>query len=195
MTAPVTEGGGRADLRQLVAAGSMRFVVGFEESRQYLDSVGTLTRIPRSPPWLLGAFNSDGAAVPLVDVEAWAQQGVPTPWRLVRDTGESRRHEAQSPVSPASSLRALRMGDGTGAWAIRVTQAPAVIALEAGQSRAISNHLPLGVSAINGRLMLHAASAWFLADHAIALQVKWPQVADAMRQELSGLAAAPVPPR
>lgn len=192
---PVAAEGGRADLRQLVAAGSMRFVVGFEESRQYLDGVGALTRIPRSPPWLLGAFNSDGAAVPLVDMEAWAHRTLPAPWQLTRDSVENRRQAMLSRVSPASGLRALRMGDGTHAWAIRVTQAPAVIALEAGQSRAISNNLPLSVSAANGRLMPHAAFAWFLPDHAIALQVQWSQLADALRQELSGLAAMPVPPR
>jgi CheW-like domain len=173
----------------------MRFVVGFDESRQYLDSVGTLTRIPRSPPWLLGAFNSDGAPVPLVDMEAWAHRAGPTPWRLAANPLESRQQAAQPWASSASSLRALRMGDGADAWAIRVTQAPAVIAVESGQSRAISNQLPLSVSATNGRLMPHAAFAWFLAEAAIALQVHWSQVADAIRQELSGLATGPAPSR
>jgi hypothetical protein len=194
--APTAAEGARADLRQLVAAGTMRFVIGFDESRQYLDSVGALTRIPRSPAWLLGAFNADGAAVPLVDMEAWAHRTAPAPWRLARDPAEHRRQAAQSPDSPASSgLRALRMGDSTGAWAIRVTQAPAVVSLEPGQSRAISNHLPLGVSDTNGRLMPHAAMAWLLADHAIALQIHWSQVAEAIRQELSGLATVPVQAR
>ena len=87
------------------------------------------------------------------------------------------------------------MGEGTSAWAIRVTQAPAVIALEPSQSHPISNHLPLGVSDVNARLMPHAFLAWLLADHSIALQIKWSQVADAVRHELSGLSAIPVQPR
>lgn len=78
-TLPKSKGGG--DLRQLVAAGYMRFIIGFDESREYIDSVASLTRIPRSPGWLLGAFSSDSSAVPLVDVSAWAHQTEPTGWR------------------------------------------------------------------------------------------------------------------
>ena len=168
----------------------MRFVVGFDESRQYVDSISALTRIPRSPPWLLGAFASDGSAVPLIDLEAWAQQAEPTAWRLIQNTLESRNQNRQPWLSQAGSLRALRMGDGPTAWAIRVTEAPAVISLEPSQSHAISSNLPLGVSAVNGRLMPHSVAAWVLADHVIALQIRWSLVADALRQELSGISAA-----
>ena len=178
------------ELRQLVSAGAMRFVVGFDESRQYVDSISALTRIPRSPPWLLGAFASDGSAVPLIDLEAWAQQAEPAAWRLIQNTLESRNQNRQPWLSQAGNLRALRMGDGPTAWAIRVTEAPAVISLEPSQSHAISNNLPLGVSAVNGRLMPHSVAAWVLADHAIALQIRWSLVADALQQELSGISAA-----
>ena len=187
--------GRRPELRQLVSAGPMRFVIGFDESRQYLDSIAALTRIPRSPPWLLGAFGSDGTAVPLIDIEAWAQHAEPAPWRLAHDTAQVSEQTRQPWLASAGSLRALRMGEGTSAWAIRVTRAPAVISLEPSQAHPISSHLPLGVSATHGRLMPHAASAWVLADQGIALQVRWSQVADAVRQELSGLASLPPPAR
>ncbi len=185
--APVRSG---AELRQLVSAGAMRFVIGFNESRQYVDGIAALTRIPRSPPWLLGAFASDGSAVPLVDLEAWAQHAQPTAWRLSHNTFETRNQARQPWLAQASSLRALRMGDGPSAWAIRVTDAPAVVSLEPNQSHAISNRLPLGVSAINGRLMPHSAAAWVLADQTIALQINWLLVAEAVRRELSGISSS-----
>lgn len=187
---PIAPVGTRPELRQLVSAGPMRFVVGFDESRQYLDGIATLTRIPRSPPWLLGAFGADGAAVPLIDIEAWAQHADPAPWRLSRNTFETSDQIRQPWLASAASLRALRMDDGPGAWAIRVTQAPAVISLEPSQAHTISSNLPLGVSATHGRLMPHASVAWVLADQGIALQVRWSLVADALRQELSGISSS-----
>ena len=180
----------RGDLRQLVAAGYMRFIVGFDESREYIDSVASLTRIPRSPGWLLGAFSSDGNAVPLVDVSAWAHQTEPTAWR---PPGQARsdRLEGRHPGAPsAGTLRALRMGDGANAWAIRVTEAPSVVSLSPAQSRDISPALPLTVSSVNGHLMPHAAAAWLLAGNVIALQVRWAAFAEVLRQELAGTPTA-----
>lgn len=185
---PAARQGG--DLRQLVAAGAMRFAIGFDESRQYLDGIAALTRIPRSPPWLLGAFGSDGAAVPLIDIEAWAQHAEPAPWRLSRTTSDTSDQTRQPGRASASSLRALRMGDGPDAWAIRVTDAPSVVSLPRDQSRAISPALPLSVSSVNGHLMPHASAAWLLPDNVIALQIRWAALAEILRQELAGIATA-----
>lgn len=181
------------DLRQLVAAGDMRFIIGFDESREYIDAVASLTRIPRSPGWLLGAFSSDGNAVPLVDISAWAHQTEPTRWRPPGHLAGSRfeAREGRHPGSPsAGALRALRMGDGASAWAIRVTEAPAVVSLAQEQSRAISSTLPLSVSSVNGHLMPHAAAAWLLPADVIALQVRWAALASVLRQELAGISTA-----
>ena len=188
MEAAQAKAGG--DLRQLVAAHYMRFIIGFDESREYIDSVASLTRIPRSPGWLLGAFSSDGNAVPLVDISAWAHQTEPTGWRSHGQMPGS-RFEGRHPGAPsAGPLRALRMGDGASAWAIRVTEAPAVISLAQHQSRAISSTLPLSVSSVNGHLMPHASAAWMLAGNLIALQVRWAALADVLRQELAGISTA-----
>jgi hypothetical protein len=188
LPAPPDAEGVRADLRQLVAAGSMRFVVGFDESREYIDSVPSLTRIPRSPSWLLGAFSADGNAVPLVDISAWAHLTEPAGWRSHgQSTGG--RFEKRNPGAPSSGpLRALRIGDGPSAWAIRVTEPPAVISLTPDQSIAISSTLPLAVSSINGHLMPHAIAAWLLPANVIALEVGWASLADVLRQELAGIA-------
>lgn len=171
----------------------MRFIIGFDESREYIDSVASLTRIPRSPGWLLGAFSADGNAVPLVDISAWAHQTEPTGWRpsghLAGGRFEGREGRHPGPPS-AGALRALRMGDGASAWAIRVTEAPAVISLAQDQSRAISSTLPLSVSSVNGHLMPHASAAWMLAGNLIALQVRWAALADVLRQELAGISTA-----
>ena len=168
----------------------MRFIIGFDESREYIDSVASLTRIPRSPGWLLGAFSADGNAVPLVDVLAWAHQSEPSGWRSHGQLPGS-RFEARHPAAATSGpLRALRMGDGANAWAIRVTEAPAVVSLTQDQSRAISPALPLSVSSINGHVMPHASAAWLLPDNVIALQVRWAALAAVLRQELAGITTA-----
>ena len=187
---PVAIEPARADLRQLVAAGAMRFVIGFDESRQYLDVVGALARIPRSPAWLLGAFNSDGAAVPLVDVSAWAHQTEPAGWRSQGPLPGTGFDGYPSRAPSSEPLRALRMGDGPNAWAIRVSQAPSVVSLSQDQSRAISPRLPLTVSSVNGHLMPHASVAWLLPDNMIALQIRWTDLAEILRQELAGIATA-----
>ncbi len=171
----------------------MRFIIGFDESREYIDAVASLTRIPRSPGWLLGAFSADGNAVPLVDISAWAHQTEPTRWRPPGQLAGNRFdvREGRHPGSPsAGTLRALRMGDGTNAWAIRVTEAPTVISLAQDQSRAISSTLPLSVSSVNGHLMPHATTAWLLPSNVIALQVRWAALANVLRQELAGISTA-----
>lgn len=186
----------RGDLRQLVAAGTMRFIIGFDESREYIDAVASLTRIPRSPGWLLGAFSADGNAVPLVDISSWAHQTEPTRWRPPgqpagsRYEGREGREGRHPGSSSAGTLRALRMGDGASAWAIRVTEAPAVVSLAPDQSRAISSTLPLAVSSVNGHLMPHASAAWLLPANVIALQVRWAALAEVLRQELAGITTA-----
>ena len=168
----------------------MRFIIGFDESREYIDSVASLTRIPRSPGWLLGAFSADGNAVPLVDVSAWAHQSEPSGWRSHSQLPGS-RFEGRHPGAPSSGpLRALRLGDGANAWAIRVTEAPAVISLGQDQLRAISSTLPLSVSSVNGHLMPHASAAWLLPANVIALQVRWAALANVLRQELAGISTA-----
>ena len=184
----------RGDLRQLVVAGPMRFIVGFGESRAYLDSLSGLTRVPRSPPWLLGVFSSDGASVPLVDVDAWAHQARPAAWKYTDSLGashfEGMRSGAAAAGVVANQLRALQFGDGANAWAIRVSEAPAVVALTEQQAQSISNRLPLQVSANNGRLMQHARAAWALGDKAPAIEVHWSALAEVLRQELSGISSS-----
>lgn len=185
----------RGDLRQLVAAGSMRFIVGFGESRAYLDSLSGLTRVPRSPQWLLGVFSSDGASVPLVDIDAWAHQTRPAAWRYIDSQGASHFEGILSGTratgaAAAKQLRALQFGDGANAWAIRVSEAPAVVALAAHQAQSITNRLPLQVSANNGRLMQHAQAAWTLGDRVPAIEVRWGSLVQALRQELSGISSA-----
>ena len=183
----------RGDLRQLVAAGSMRFIVGFGDSREYVDALTGLTRVPRSPNWLLGVFSSDGASVPLVDIAAWAHHARPADWKYTDSHGTSHfaavraGARAGSATNVGRQLRALRFGMGANAWAIRVSEAPAVVALAASQATGISNRLPLSVSATNGRLMAHAETAWTLADNVAAIEVRWAELAQALRQELAGL--------
>jgi chemotaxis signal transduction protein len=186
---------GRGDLRQLVVSGPMRFIVGFNESRAYLDSLAGLTRVPRSPQWLLGVFSSDGASVPLIDIDAWAHQTRPAAWKYTDSSGAShfeglRASADATGAATAKQLRALQFGDGSNAWAIRVSEAPAVVALAAHQSQPITNRLPLQVSANNGRLMQHAQSAWALGDKTPAIEVRWSALAEVLRQELSGISSA-----
>ena len=185
----------RGDLRQLVVAGPMRFIVGFGESRAYLDSLTSLTRVPRSPPWLLGVFSSDGASVPLVDIDAWAHQTRPAAWKYTDSSGTShfegiRAGASAAGAASAKQLRALQFGDGTNTWAIRVSEAPAVVTLTAHQAQSITNRLPLQVSANNGRLMQHAHAAWALGDKVPAIEVHWSALAEALRQELSGISSS-----
>lgn len=178
----------RGDLRQLVAVGSMRFVVGFDESREYIDTVTSLTRIPRSPSWLLGVFASDGAAVPLVDLEAWAHGRHPVPWRKTDAPARSGGSLAGTAGAHGTGgLKALRMADDANAWALRVNQAPSVLAFAHLQSQIISHRLPLTVSANHGHLMPMATAAWFLPDDLIALQMRWASLASALRKALSGI--------
>lgn len=186
----------RGDLRQLVVAGPMRFVVGFAESRAYLDSLSGLTRVPRSPNWLLGVFSSDGTSVPLIDIDAWAHQTRPAAWKYTDTSGTSHFAGARSGAAVATGaaaarqLRALQFGEGLNAWAIRVSEAPAVVALEGHQAQSISNRLPLQVSANNGRLMQYAQSAWTLVGKAPAIEVRWSALAAVLRQELSGISSS-----
>ena len=189
VTAPVARG----DLRQLVVAGPMRFIVGFGESRVYLDALTGLTRVPRSAQWLLGVFSSDGASVPLVDIDAWAHHTRPAAWKYTNSLGVNQFFNVRAGVTgaggagSAKQLRALQFGDGASAWAIRVSEAPAVVALADHQVLSITNRLPLQVSANNGRLMQHAQAAWALGDKAPAIEVDWSALAQALRQELSGI--------
>ena len=190
--APVAEPAyrSRGKLHQLASAGGVRLVVGFEESREYIDVVAGLTRIPRAPSWLLGVFGSDGGAVPLVDIEAWALQVQPQPWQAPREQAASARPGSQQNTGAAGQLHALRMNDGTDAWAIRLSHSPSVVDLQDAQAKEVDFNLPLGVSAANGALMPHATQAWFLADKTVALQLRWASLAQAIRQELSGISAA-----
>ncbi len=188
--------GARGDLRQLVVSGPMRFIVGFGESRAYLDALSGLTRVPRSPQWLLGVFSSDGASVPLVDIDAWAHQTRPAAWKYTDSRGASQFVNVgagavgATGAGAARQLRALQFGDGASAWAIRVSEAPAVVSLAAHQAQSITNRLPLRVSANNGRLMQHAHAAWVLGDKAPAIEVRWSNLAEVLRQELSGISSA-----
>ena len=186
----------RGDLRQLVVAGPMRFIVGFGESRAYLDALTGLTRVPRSPAWLLGVFSADGASVPLVDIDAWAHQTRPDAWKYTDSSGASQFVNVRSGAAGVAGagapqqLRALQFGDGANAWAIRVSEAPAVVALAAQQVQSITNRLPLQVSANNGRLMQHAHAAWALGEKVPAIEVRWSALAEVLRQELSGISSA-----
>lgn len=189
--------GARGDLRQLVVSGPMRFIVGFGESRAYLDALAGLTRVPRSPQWLLGVFSSDGASVPLVDIDAWAHQTRPAAWKYTDSLGASQFVNVRvagvagaTGAAATRQLRALQFGDGASAWAIRVSEAPAVVSLAAHQAQSITNRLPLQVSANNGRLMQHAHAAWTLGDKVPAIEVRWSSLAEVLRQELSGISSA-----
>jgi CheW-like domain len=179
--------GPRLALRQLVSAGSLRLVLEFADSREYVDQITAVTRIPGAPPWLLGIFSSEGAAVPLVDIAAWAQRSSPEPWTASQAT-------LALPGLPQGGtkggLRALRFNDGARAWAIRVSQAPSVFDPNAATMQPISTRLPLAVSSVNGNLMPHAECAWWLDRHSVALQVRWPEVYEVLLQELSGAGAA-----
>jgi hypothetical protein len=179
----------RLALRQLVSAGRLRLVLQFVDSREYVDHVGALTRLPGAPAWLLGVFASEGAAVPLVDLAAWAQRSLPAPWTVARDTsGGADLHHA---VPQAKGiLRALRFGEGASAWAIRVSQAPSVFDPNQVTAQPVSNRLPLAVSSANGNLMQHAEQIWLLRADSVALQVRWKEVHAALLQELSGAGAA-----
>lgn len=179
----------RVPLQQLVSAGSLRMVMSFGDSREYVDQVTAITRLPGAPAWMLGVFGSEGNAVPLVDLAAWAQRSAPEPFTLVT---EGSHHGTQSPLVTASAkkgLRALRFGEGKGAWAIRVSSAPGVVDLTKATSRPVSNNLPLQVSSNNGNLMAFASQVWFMSAESSALQVQWPSVFDALLQELSGASA------
>lgn len=168
--------------RQLVSAGSLRLVVGFDESRLYVDPVSQLTRVPRSPPWLLGVFALEGMAMPLVDLDAWAHRSQPDRWTVQTDPAEGMYvGKNQS----ATRLRALVFGDGNHAWAIRVAQAPAMVDLQLDAARKITLDLPLAVSSMHGRLMNFAGQAWPIDKVLTALQPNWNALAQAIRLELS----------
>jgi hypothetical protein len=168
----------------------MRLVMGFETSREYVDGIARLTRVPRAPSWLLGVFSSDGVPVPLVDIHAWARQVQPRPWLLPASTSAATGHEASARgTAPGESLRALRLGDGPQAWAIRVSEAPAVFGLDTAQASEVSLSLPLQVSSVNGRLMSHVTQIWSFPDAGRGVEVRWASVASALRQEMSGFVA------
>jgi chemotaxis signal transduction protein len=156
----------RAESRQLAVAGQLRLVFSFAETREYVDDL-VLTRVPRSPPWLLGVFGSNGVAVPLIDLDAWAHNTLPQP---------QTRH------------RALRMGDGSSAWAIALDASPSVVALQPSNSLPFSTQLPFSVSSMNGHLMPHVSRVWKLQD-GFAAQVNWSELLLALKQELSGALA------
>ncbi len=177
----------RQALRQLVSAGSLRLVLEFADSREYIDQIGALTRIPGAPSWLLGIFSSEGAAVPLVDLAAWAQRSNPATWTASRETGAAPGMHA---ASAKGSLRALRFNEGASVWAIRVSQAPSVFDPNTAKAQPVSTRLPLAVSSVNGNLMQHAEQAWLLDKDSVALQVRWPAIREMLLQELSGAGAA-----
>lgn len=177
----------RAALRQLVAAGSLRLVLQFADTREYFDQIGALTRLPGAPAWLLGIFASDGMAVPLVDLAAWAQRSEPAPWTVSSDTA---RVIHESAPKAKEALRALRFGEGASAWAIRLSQAPSIFDPTRSAAQPVSSRLPLAVSSVNGRLMEHAEQAWSLGQNKVALQVRWQKVYAELLQELSGAGAA-----
>ncbi|OYU32336.1 MAG: hypothetical protein CFE39_03660 [Comamonadaceae bacterium PBBC2] len=145
-------------------AGRLRLIFSFAESREYMDEL-VLAQVPRSPPWLLGVFGTNGLAVPLVDLDAWAHNTQPR--KLAR-------------------YRALRLEDGMGAWAIALNAAPSVVALGQSRSQAVSTRLPISVASTNGHLMPHIASVWTLQDGSFASQVRWPAVFQSLKQDLSG---------
>lgn len=181
----------RGTLHQLASAGGVRLLVGFHESREYIDVVTGLTRIPRAPSWLLGVFGSDSGAVPLVDIEAWALHVQPQPWQAPREQQTAGALAGAShSTGTTDQLHALRMNDGADAWAIRLSHSPSVVDLRDAQEKDVDFNLPLGVSAANGGLMSYATQAWFLADKTVALQLRWESLAQAIRKELSGISAA-----
>lgn len=168
--------------RQLVSAGSLRLIVGFDESRSYVDLVGQLTRVPRSPAWLLGVFGLEGVAIPLVDLDAWAHRSQPAPWTVPTDLAEGLyTGKAQS----ATRLRALVFAQASQTWAIRVSQAPAMVDLQLDAARQITLDLPLAISSMHGRLMSFAGLAWPVDKVLTALQPNWNALAQAIRLELS----------
>jgi hypothetical protein len=181
---------GRGNLHQLATAGGLRMVVSFHESREYIDMVAGLIRIPRAPSWLLGAFGSEGGAVPLIDIEAWALQIQPRPWAAPREQAGGTLAGSRSNLHGAGHLHALRMNDGNDAWAVRLSHSPSVVDLQDAQAVDVDFNLPLAVSAANGGLMPHASRALFFADKTVALQLRWASLAHAIRQELSGTSAA-----
>lgn len=178
----------RQPLRQLVAAGDLRLVLQFADAREYTDQIGALTRVPGAPAWLLGVYASEGAAVPLVDLAAWAQRSEPAPWKAWREDDV----QAATPfaTSQKGMLHALRFGEGTDAWAIRMSQSPSVFDPNRHAAMPFSNRLPLHVSAVHGGLMVHAEQIWQLAPGSMALQVRWKNVHAALLQDLSGASAA-----
>jgi hypothetical protein len=179
----------RVPLQQLVSAGSLRMVMSFGDSREYVDQVTALTRLPGAPPWMLGVFGSEGNAVPLVDIAAWAQRVAPEPFTLVTESWQHGINTQTVTRGAKNGLRALRFGEGKGAWAIRVSSAPAVVDLTQATSRKVSNNLPLQVSSDHGNLMAFASQVWFMSADSVALQVRWPSVFEALLQELSGASA------
>lgn len=163
------------ELHQLVTAGGLHFVLGFDQARDYTADLAALVRIPRSPEWLAGMYSADGIATPLVDIEHWAVHTQPGDRRDF--AGSSRCH-------------ALRLADGAQSWAIRLTKAPVVVDLAGIPREPVSNALPLRVSAAFGGVMPYATHACMLGDETVALQLDWPALAQALRQELSGMAAS-----
>lgn len=167
--------GDARDLHQLVTAGDLRFVIGFDQAREYTADLAVLVRIPRAPAWLAGMYSSDGIATPLVDIAHWA----------------ARTAEAAGPAQARINRHnALRLADGTDSWAIRLTQAPVVVDLATVRREPVCDDLPLRVSATFGAVMPFATHACTLGDHSVALQVDWPALARALRQELSGMGTA-----
>jgi chemotaxis signal transduction protein len=158
----------RAESRPLVVAGQLRLLLSYTESREYVDAL-VLTKVPRSPPWLLGIFGANGVAVPLIDLDAWAHGTVP---------------------KPQNHYRALRLGDAGSAWAIALDAAPSVIDLSQASSQAVSNRLPMHISSSNGHLMPHVSHIWTLHDKRYAAQVRWAALAAALKQELAGAGLA-----
>jgi hypothetical protein len=174
LQAPATAPGGTPrDLHQLATAGNLRFVLGFSQAREYTAGLQALVRIPRSPAWLAGMYSADGVATPLVDIERWA----------------TRAPAADSVPANSKRYNALRLADGTDSWAIRLSQPPVVLDLATTRHEPVSNALPLHISAAFGAVMPFATHALTLADGAVALQLDWPALALALRQELSGMAA------
>ena len=163
------------DLHQLVTAGNLRFVIGFGQAREYTADLAALVRMPRSPAWLTGLYSADGVATPLVDIAHWAARTGPA---AAPAQARSHRHNA------------LRLADGTDSWAIRLTQAPVVVDLATARRESVSDHLPLRVSATFGAVMPFATHACTLGDGTVALQLDWPALALALRQELSGMGNA-----
>jgi hypothetical protein len=160
------------DLHQLVTAGNLRFVIGFAQAREYTADMAVLVRIPRAPAWLAGMYSADGIATPLVDIAHWA----------------ARTAEAAGPAQVRINRHnALRLADGTDSWAIRLTQAPVVVDLASVRREPVCDDLPLRVSATFGAVMPFATHACTLGDGTVALQMDWPALALALRQELSGL--------